>query len=354
MKFRQNLTPGIYSVLLVLSTSLFLVVLQSWPAQAACIKVIGKEVCIEDLDPTKAIPGSAEVAERLWGEAGAVGYPAAAQVMQNRELAIGNQLSTRERQFLRSRYGNLVDQVSVFYDKKMMDEWCGFGKCTSTDSAAQTYCNRIYVRDSLKRDDAAQLMLLAHEMKHVEQCKQLGGEGGFGFHYFREYKRANLDYANNIMEVDARNSARDFARNVFCPQVGCDRRSEYYSNYEGWGIDLPVSTIPVPDSGSSTYQNSCNNISISGNLLSANCRRNNGQFAQSSVVLKGIENINGVLTVTSSDREANYHLSCDNITISRNTLGAICKTADQRPNRTSLPLNGIENIDGILKYTGNP
>jgi CVNH domain len=110
------------------------------------------------------------------------------------------------------------------------------------------------------------------------------------------------------------------------------------------------------DIGTSTFQKTCNNISISGNILSANCRRSNGEFIQSYVILKGIENINGLLTLTltNPDRDSNYHLSCTNISMDRNLLSATCKTANQMPNKTAIPLNGIENIDGILKYTGSP
>lgn len=50
----------------------------------------------------------------------------------------------------------------------------------------------------------------------------------------------------------------------------------------------------------STYQLSCNNIYSRGNILSATCRRANGTFRRTSILLRGIENINGVLRYTSS------------------------------------------------------
>jgi hypothetical protein len=104
----------------------------------------------------------------------------------------------------------------------------------------------------------------------------------------------------------------------------------------------------------SSYQNSCNGISISGNLLSANCRDRNGQFRQSSLRLKGIENINGALTVTSSDRVSNFQLSCNSIFIRRNVLSATCKKMNGNLEQTSITLNGIENINGALMYTSDP
>jgi hypothetical protein len=104
----------------------------------------------------------------------------------------------------------------------------------------------------------------------------------------------------------------------------------------------------------STYQNSCSNISISGNVLSANCRKRDGQFLQSSLRLRGIENINGALTVTSSDRVSNFQLSCNSIFIRRNVLNATCQKINGNLEQTSITLNGIENINGTLMYTSDP
>ncbi len=114
------------------------------------------------------------------------------------------------------------------------------------------------------------------------------------------------------------------------------------------GINRPVNAAP------SSYQQTCNNIAIAGNVLSANCRRINGSFRRSSIVLQGIENIDGNLTVTNPTRVSNYQQSCNNIRIQGNVLQANCRTRNGRLNRTSLVLNGIENIDGILKYTSTP
>lgn len=185
--------------------------------------------------------------EQLWGEAGSAGYQAAAITMRERN-GDGQDFDETQKRFLRQRYRGLVDQVRVSYGARMMDQLCANGLCTSTDSAAQTYCDRIYVNDSYKPDDAKQLLLLVHEMRHSEQCRELGGAGKFGFHYFREFKRSDQTYATNSMEVDARNSAKDFANNVICPQVGCPPTSgQYWQNYDNLGIDLPVSLKLTPN-----------------------------------------------------------------------------------------------------------
>jgi len=239
-------------VLLSASVATILIGLQNAEARPCGSDIFSKIGCeidptnpgstIQDLDPTKIIPGSKEIVEQAWGAAGSVGYQAAARTMQQRNGRAFS-LDETQKKLLRNRYGRLVDQVEVVYDSRLMDEWCALGKCTPAGSAAQTYCDRIYVKASYKRDNADQLMLLAHEMRHFEQCMQLGGEEKFGFQYFREFKRANQTYATNSMEEDARNSARDFAVNVVCPQIGCYRFSSYYQNYEGWGIDLPVNIV---------------------------------------------------------------------------------------------------------------
>jgi hypothetical protein len=226
------LLPGVIFLSII---STFIV--NSSPAQAQCTTIFGKKVCVEDLDPTKGIPGSADFAENAWGEAGSTGYQAAARIMRERNGS-GQGLDEIQKRFLRQRYGELVDQVRVSYGSRMMSEWCAAGKCVNlggVDSAAQTYCNHIYVSDSYKPNDADQVVLLAHELRHSQQCREKGGEGKFGFHYFREYKRANQSYSNNSLEIEAENTAKDFAKNVICTQVGCDRSTRYYENYNNFG-----------------------------------------------------------------------------------------------------------------------
>jgi len=251
MKVCRNLFVSVCSSFPFIIASTYIGVFDISPALAShleCKKVFGKKVCITvpdsltDFDPTKLIPGSKEAVEQLWGEAGSSGYPSAAYTMYQRNSSTVP-LDEQQKEILGRRYGTLVNQVGIVYNAKMMDEMCALGKCTSTDSLAQTYCDRIYVRDAYKRGDSDQLMLLAHEMRHFEQCKQLGGVEQFGSKYFREFKRADQTYETNSMEEDARNTAMNFAKSVYCPEVGCDQLTTYFPNYNGWGIDLPVNFI---------------------------------------------------------------------------------------------------------------
>jgi hypothetical protein len=62
------------------------------------------------------------IAEKAWGEAGANAYPAAAGIMRGRHgSSVG--LDDIQQKFLRPHFGNLVDQVVVVYNAKMMSEW---------------------------------------------------------------------------------------------------------------------------------------------------------------------------------------------------------------------------------------
>ena len=103
---------------------------------------------------------------------------------------------------------------------------------------------------------------------------------------------------------------------------------------------------------SSSYQETCTEISVSGNVLSATCQRRDGSLNQSSIVLKGIENIDGQLTITDPNKPSNFQGSCTDISINGDVLSATCNKADGSPNQTSIVLKGIENIDGNLTYTG--
>jgi hypothetical protein len=109
-----------------------------------------------------------------------------------------------------------------------------------------------------------------------------------------------------------------------------------------------ISNLPA-----STYQDSCDNLSISGNSLVAYCRTKSGDFVQSSIVLRGIDNVNGVLTATNFDRPSTYQHSCDNISISRNVLTAFCETGNGKKNQTTISLSGIGNDNGVLVYPDN-
>ena len=218
---------------LLITLGFFFVSRDIQPAQAKCnaFDITCKDSAIREtgrrIDPTNPNsrtrevlrendPTSREFGENQWGNAGGAAYPAASAIMRGRHgSSVG--LDDIQKKYLRPYYGNLVDQVVVVYNARMMNEWTALGykiPLGGVEAAAQTYCNRIYVGDSYQKGNRAQLLLLAHELRHSQQCQELGGEGKFGYHYFREYKRAGLSYENNALERSAEERANTIARSV--------------------------------------------------------------------------------------------------------------------------------------------
>ncbi len=185
-----------------------------------------KKVCHQDLDPTTGIPGSAEIAEKAWGTAGRAAYPAAAETMRAKNAGRpAKGLSSAHKRLLKARYGGIVDDVRVVYNATTMDKWCALGNCVQAggvESAAQTYGSIVYVTASERPIDINQFLLLAHELKHVQQQK--GRLDTFGYDYFKAYKQAGQNYANNRMEQEAEAEANWFAQRVICPSTGCQWR----------------------------------------------------------------------------------------------------------------------------------
>lgn len=180
--------------------------------------VVAKCSIWEKVDPTNPnchiIPKG--ISETLWGEAGTSGYQAAAQwQISNNGHSQG--LDDLQKQYLRPYYGDLVDRVSVNYNANLADEWGAFGKTIhvgGVESTAQTYCQRIYFNNPYQRGNRNDLITLGHELTHAKQCEQLGGLGKFGYHYFVEYKKANLNYNNNKLEQEAYAFENKFASSL--------------------------------------------------------------------------------------------------------------------------------------------
>jgi Domain of unknown function (DUF4157) len=179
---------------------------------------------------------------RAWGETGATVLPLAAQIMAIRN-AEGIPLDAAQKGYLRPLFGDLVDRVTIVYQAQLLDRWSQDGKEThigTVNSAAQTYCDRIYIRAAYKPRRTDGLILLAHEMTHSQQCQQAGGISKFGKNYFQGYDRGGQVYENNPLEKSARAIEKKFVRQL-CNSISCPpRRGRYYANYRDWGIDLPV------------------------------------------------------------------------------------------------------------------
>lgn len=150
--------------------------------------------------------------EAAWGKVGAGGYQAAAQWMIAHN-GKGQPLDEIQKHYLRPHFGDLVDRVDVIYNATLLDEWVAasfrlnFGR-----SNAQVYGNKIYVKSDYKRGSVKQLILLAHELVHVQQYERLGSLNEFGYEYFKEYERAGQSYRHNIMEREAFEFEAEFAK----------------------------------------------------------------------------------------------------------------------------------------------
>ncbi|MEM7592834.1 MAG: CVNH domain-containing protein [Cyanobacteria bacterium P01_A01_bin.83] len=97
------------------------------------------------------------------------------------------------------------------------------------------------------------------------------------------------------------------------------------------------------------FSQTCDDVSIGGSTLSADCRRRNGSYNSTSINLNpDIENVNGSLKWQPS----NFIETCRNTALAGGgTMEAECKTRDQRWVSTRINLDDhIANIDGNLKY----
>jgi hypothetical protein len=152
-------------------------------------------------------------------------------------------LTSQQKKYLRPDFGDLVDQVRVNYNAKLLDRWSNGDRevhVGEVDAAAQAFCDRIYIRADHQPQDTAQLVLLAHELTHFQQCLQQGGLQKFGASYFAAYQQASQDYASNHFEQAARTQEKQFIKNL-CQQINCQNpRSRYYLNYRGANTKLPV------------------------------------------------------------------------------------------------------------------
>jgi hypothetical protein len=164
-----------------------------------------------------AYAAQANFIDEAWGQAGAVAYQAAAKTMLVRNNSGKRSLDNFQKRYLRGNFINLLDRVSIVYEAELMDRWNVGGIAIhlgAVDSTAQTYCDRIYLRDPYQPENIQQLIVLAHEMVHVRQCQQFGGIEQFGYAYFKEYKRANQKYERNKLEREAFILQRKFAASL--------------------------------------------------------------------------------------------------------------------------------------------
>ncbi|MBW4568973.1 MAG: CHAT domain-containing protein [Tolypothrix carrinoi HA7290-LM1] len=117
------------------------------------------------------------------------------------------------------------------------------------------------------------------------------------------------------------------------------------------GTSTPTTSSSPQARDNSSYQKSCQNISINGDELSATCPQSNGLYKQTSIRVLGIVNDDGELKYYSNPRTAStYQASCHNIFISGDTLSATCTQGNGSYKQTSIQIRGISNNEGDLSY----
>jgi hypothetical protein len=99
----------------------------------------------------------------------------------------------------------------------------------------------------------------------------------------------------------------------------------------------------------SSFQRSCRDITVSGAVLSAVCRRMDGSWNRTAIQIDGIENIDGHLRVTGGG-PSSYQRSCRNMAANGDVLFANCRRMDGSWRPTDIHIPGIANIDGVLRY----
>jgi hypothetical protein len=103
----------------------------------------------------------------------------------------------------------------------------------------------------------------------------------------------------------------------------------------------------------STYQDSCTGISASGATLTAVCRKRDGTFnIKTAILIRGIDNVEGKLTYSRNATAAStFQDSCNNIDVVGATLTAQCRRRDGSFHETTILIRGVDNVEGKLTYS---
>ncbi|MEH2387284.1 MAG: CVNH domain-containing protein [Nostoc sp.] len=115
---------------------------------------------------------------------------------------------------------------------------------------------------------------------------------------------------------------------------------------------IPINSAFAAPTDPSSYPASCGNIRVTGATLTASCRRINGTYRSTSILIRGIYNNNGVLLYSSNPRSASsYQNSCRRIGVTGATLTASCRRINGTYRSTSILIKGIYNNNGVLRYS---
>jgi hypothetical protein len=172
----------------------------------------------------------------IWGEAGKTALQLAKiKITSDHVLVKKESIPDMFKPALRQKYGNIVDEVKIVYGANLLNNMCIFQNKICIDlgnTDAQTFGDTIYIKAEKPAPENKDyeppvangkylitpylhwnrffLNLLAHELKHVQQYRDAGSTGRFGYEYFKSYKEVNQNYENINKEVEAREYAEEF------------------------------------------------------------------------------------------------------------------------------------------------
>jgi hypothetical protein len=87
---------------------------------------------------------------------------------------------------------------------------------------------------------------------------------------------------------------------------------------------------------------------VTDTLLTAECKRMDGSWNRTAIQIDGTENINGNLKLTGAT-PSSYQRSCRDIGANGDVLFATCRRIDGSWTASEILLPGIANIDGVLR-----
>jgi len=108
--------------------------------------------------------------------------------------------------------------------------------------------------------------------------------------------------------------------------------------------------VPRPKATSS-FQFSCNDIKVGNeaDVLTAQCRKYDGSMQSTSIRLRGIHNMNGVLAQNAAGASS-FQRSCTNVFICGTSLMASCRTKTGSYVDSMVKISGLHNANGALVY----
>ena len=229
------------STLLLLLSSFLLTVLFAKQVRADCTRWHPHHCAQERLENTPFDPNTWNPVDWVNSGAGELCETNALATAQ-RNVDIEQGLHPIQKEYLRPYFGNLVDEVTVKWGSLLNDEWTFQGRTVQVGSAGQTYGNTIYIAEKRQPRSTLQLVLLAHELGHVQQYRQRGNLDNFCREYMTAYAKAGLEYEDNPFEVEADNIAYSFARELEdkLPRSGYTYNVPFNRNIRRESIALPT------------------------------------------------------------------------------------------------------------------